>query len=537
MSGRAGRRGKDDRGIVIQMMEDSVEPSVSKDILYGAPDPLNSSYRIRYNMLLNMMRVEDVDPEYLLRASFHQFQQEDEAPALLEKALELEAQAQTITIPTVTPLNKNDSDDATDNELLVEDYFEMSKQLELTQERIMKIARKPEHILPFLASGRLLYISIDGSKYGWGAMINRTRKTGMGSAGNAGKEANQSGISEHTLQVLLPCVLRQAKNETSSDEQISDKVNETDNAANGLAFQWRGTSATCRPVDAKRDNTDEVDLRLFSVSLENVLKISAVRVFVAPEVHSIEARNSVYRSIKEVQKRFTPDLPLLDIEKDMGVKGEEYDKLSARLPPLLDRLAKHTLSEVEEDKRRSILDAYTQKRQLLEQARAIRQEAKACQTMVMKDELKMMKKVLRYLGHVDANGVIQTKGRTACEINTANELVVVEMMFSGAFNDISVEQCVAVLSCLTYDEVNKKDGNDDGLKSFLQNPFLKLQEAARTVARAQIACKIEVDEDQFVDKYNPGMMEAVFAWCKGAKFADVQKLTSTYEGTTIRTLR
>jgi ATP-dependent RNA helicase DOB1 len=100
-----------------------------------------------------------------------------------------------------------------------------------------------------------------------------------------------------------------------------------------------------------------------------------------------------------------------------------------------------------------------------------------------------------------------------------------------------VEQCVAVLSCLTYDEVNKKDGNDDGLKSFLQNPFLKLQEAARTVARAQIACKIEVDEDQFVDKYNPGMMEAVFAWCKGAKFADVQKLTSTYEGTTIRTLR
>jgi len=76
-----------------------------------------------------------------------------------------------------------------------------------------------------------------------------------------------------------------------------------------------------------------------------------------------------------------------------------------------------------------------------------------------------------------------------------------------------------------------------GLKSFLLNPFLKLQEAARTVVRAQIACKLEVDEDQFVEKFNPAMMEAVFAWCKGAKFADVQKLTSTYEGTTIRTLR
>jgi len=29
----------------------------------------------------------------------------------------------------------------------------------------------------------------------------------------------------------------------------------------------------------------------------------------------------------------------------------------------------------------------------------------------------------------------------------------------------------------------------------------------------------------------------VFAWCKGAKFVDVQRLTGTFEGTTIRTLR
>jgi ATP-dependent RNA helicase DOB1 len=32
-------------------------------------------------------------------------------------------------------------------------------------------------------------------------------------------------------------------------------------------------------------------------------------------------------------------------------------------------------------------------------------------------------------------------------------------------------------------------------------------------------------------------MEVVYAWCKGAKFIDIQKLTHSYEGTTIRTLR
>jgi len=136
--------------------------------------------------------------------------------------------------------------------------------------------------------------------------------------------------------------------------------------------------------------------------------------------------------------------------------------------------------------------------------------------------------------------VIQTKGRTACEINTANELVVVELVFSGVFAELSVEQSCALLSCMTFDE--KKKGDDDdpskGLKSYLANPFAKLKEAARLVARASIDCKMDgIDEDEFVEKFNPGMMEAVFAWCKGAKFVDVQKLTGSFEGTTIRTLR
>ena len=36
---------------------------------------------------------------------------------------------------------------------------------------------------------------------------------------------------------------------------------------------------------------------------------------------------------------------------------------------------------------------------------------------------------------------------------------------------------------------------------------------------------------------NHNRMEAVYAWCKGAKFVEVQKLTGTFEGSTIRSLR
>ena len=74
MSGRAGRRGKDESGIVIQMLDEKMEPDVAKGMIYGDPDPLYSSYHIGYNMVLNMMRVEDADPEFLLKSSFHQYQ-------------------------------------------------------------------------------------------------------------------------------------------------------------------------------------------------------------------------------------------------------------------------------------------------------------------------------------------------------------------------------------------------------------------------------------------------------------------------------
>ncbi len=74
MSGRAGRRGKDDKGIVIQMLDEKMEPDIAKGMVYGLPDALYSSYHVSYNMVLNMLRVEDADPENLLKASFHQYQ-------------------------------------------------------------------------------------------------------------------------------------------------------------------------------------------------------------------------------------------------------------------------------------------------------------------------------------------------------------------------------------------------------------------------------------------------------------------------------
>ena len=70
MSGRAGRRGLDDKGIVILMVDEKMSPSVGRDIVKGAPDAINSAFHLTYNMVLNLLRVEEV--RQIFKDSFRQ---------------------------------------------------------------------------------------------------------------------------------------------------------------------------------------------------------------------------------------------------------------------------------------------------------------------------------------------------------------------------------------------------------------------------------------------------------------------------------
>jgi ATP-dependent RNA helicase DOB1 len=329
MSGRAGRRGKDDRGIVIQMVDEKMEPAVCKGILYGDPDPLNSSYRISYNMLLNMMRVEDIDPEYLLRASFHQFQREKEVPALLSQAEDLEQQASQIDLGSPEEAD------------LVSQYYQMDLQLLMTRKKMMKIVRKPEHILKFLQKpGRFLDISIEGESYGWGALVASQKKMGTGTAGAAGKLAEQTNEPTWSLDVLLFCVDRHSDSKEKTGRGGDDDA---------WSMLWRGTNSRCRPA-LPSDDPKLVSMRLFTVGLDSIDRISAVKLFIPSDIHPPEARKTVGLSIREVKKRFPDGVPLLDPVKDLGVNAAEFKTLMERAQELTERMANHKLStEINED--------------------------------------------------------------------------------------------------------------------------------------------------------------------------------------------
>lgn len=74
MSGRAGRRGLDDRGVVVSILTEELTVAQVKTLFSSSSDKLFSAFRLTYNMVLNLLRVEGLDPMYVLSRSFFHFQ-------------------------------------------------------------------------------------------------------------------------------------------------------------------------------------------------------------------------------------------------------------------------------------------------------------------------------------------------------------------------------------------------------------------------------------------------------------------------------
>jgi len=72
MSGRAGRRGLDSTGLVIIACGGDTPPDMIElqEMLLGKATKLHSQFRLTYNMILNLLRVEALRVEEMIKRSF-----------------------------------------------------------------------------------------------------------------------------------------------------------------------------------------------------------------------------------------------------------------------------------------------------------------------------------------------------------------------------------------------------------------------------------------------------------------------------------
>lgn len=543
MSGRAGRRGKDTSGIVIQMLDEKMEPDIAKGMIYGDPDPLYSSYHIGYNMVLNMLRVEDADPEHLLRSSFHQYQQEKNAPQLESQADEIMHQANSILIP---------------KEDVAAEYFQWCRQLEKTREEISSWIRNTKYCTPFLQQGRLVQMSSHGVSWGWGVIV-QARKTNVQIVGGIAAEKGSgaktlghdgSSVQEYILDVLVEVVDEETRRRLIGAKASAAVDGKSSSGADSVIAATVGDgSVTIDPTapagmfpvpDSVLVAPEGSTMEVIPVSMQAIVNISAIRIQLPKDLRKDANRNQVQRALREVLRRFPASgdgVPTLNPESDMNIKDPTFGTLQKREEELGNRIKKSSFHNSPEKDIQ--IDMLWKKYRLIEAAKALRTEARSSQAVAMRDELRRMKRVLRRLGYISADGVLELKGRFACELSmtTGNELVLTDMIFDGFFNDLSAPQSAALLSSFVHEEMVKEPITAEKVRPDLQASFRHLQAIARNVARVSIDAKISIDEKDFVNSFNPELMEVAFLWCSGSKFSEICKLTNVFEGSIIRVLR
>ncbi|AFZ79424.1 DEAD/DEAH box helicase domain containing protein [Theileria equi strain WA] len=483
MAGRAGRRGLDDRGLVIIMLEDTIKPEEAKKIFLGRADNMDSTFHLGYNMLLNLMRIEDTTPEFMIERSFLQFQVES-------RARTLEAARKKLIISIQDAKNKIDQ-----NIFPELAAFHLSKrELSKLKDTVSDIITSDPKLLNFLNFGRLVKLVDNDVNWDWGICFASAKL----------KSKQSKGEKMYVIDCLVLC----------------DRTSVKD--GKGI------------PLPTKDINEGVFTVVPFAVKC--VKEISQIRMTIKSdfrvnsEVCQAEMR-SKYRQLRDYMSTLVK-IPLLD--------PIEHIKLDS---PILDGLLKD-IKEKEKIVNSSpltgrkdflhILSQYEEYVRLQTEERDLEAEIQKSHQIVMKDELRRMKGVLRALNYVDENGIVTIKGRIACEINATDELVVAELFLRNFFENMQPEYICAALSCLVIDE--RKDENLPTDLKLLEG-FTKIQQVAGDIANVMCDNEMDVNPGAFVGKFKPSLMTVVWRWAKGDTFTDILSESAVFEGSVIRCIR
>lgn len=493
MSGRAGRRGLDDRGITIMMLNKKIDVDVCKSMLSGKSDPLNSSFHLSYNMLTNLTRVEGVEPEFIVKRSFHQFQAERAVPMMKLKIKEFYSKLKQIIL-----------DNNAQN--VIKETLEIQEQVEKFNEEVSKIVTLPENIIPFLAQGRLVKIK----KWGWGIVVNFIKKN-------------------------VELILKENKHKVIGDK-LSTLLSENNGHSKNIEMYFVDTllyvnnvidpDSKLIPANIKEGNGQFGVVPVVLNSLEN---ISSLKINLPHDLKEKKNLKHIEMLYSEILKRFKGQFPELDPIKDMDIRDDKLidylsklKNLKISLTGLEGKCEALKISDVEKEK-------FKEKETLRGNILTLLDNVSKAKELVLKDDLKNMKRVLRRLDFISANNTVLQKGQVACIISSADEILLTEMLFNGSFNEVEPNMLCAMLSIFLSEEGNKNE------QKVQKNPILqalhaKVVETAGQVADVLIECKIEINKNDYVDGFRPDFMEIALEWANGSRFSDLCKLSDIYEG-------
>ncbi|RPA97840.1 antiviral helicase [Choiromyces venosus 120613-1] len=485
MAGRAGRRGLDERGIVIIVspMDEAPPAATLKQMLLGQPTKLQSQFRLTYNMILNLLRVEALKIEEMIKRSFS----ENSTQTLLPKH---EQQVQESQEKLKLLQSENCETCNSDLSLFV-----------LAAEQLKKFSREVIKGGSMTTTGRKYFTK--------GRLVAIGRKDAHRTIGFLAAEGT-SGGPQPVVQVLA-LVSRDAV------KPLVDNLPFIIACSKGLTSppykEWKLRLQTVRISDIE-----------FLGSMVTRLNIARAHQGSREDVQAIEEElralygRWTHAEWTEVDWSRIKDLTTLEHLEHRKSKEKEIDQFQCLE---CNDFATHF--------------ALGYKKYLLELEVANLKHLISDQNLQLLPDYEQRVLVLKDLDFIDENMNVQLKGRVACEINSANELVLTELILENVFAEYEPEEIVALLSAFVFSE---KTDVVPTITARLEKGKAKIIEISKRVNQVQIDRQIIMspENDDFENRPRFGLMEVVYEWAKGMSFSQITDLTDVLEGTIVRAI-
>ncbi|KAM0450567.1 hypothetical protein ACHAO4_006549 [Trichoderma viride] len=489
MAGRAGRRGLDKVGSVIIVPpggDDAPPVAELRNMILGEPSKLRSQFRLTYNMILNLLRVEALKIEEMIKRSFSEHATQQLLPEH-EKDVKL-AQADLAKV-------KREPCDICDG--VVDECHQAAQDYKrLTTELYKSLLR--------IAFGRRMFTPQRLIVFNW---------EGIRTAGILLAEG-MSPKGSFDDPILHVCAIKPLRERRDATDQLPFIP----------AFRKHLTRL---PQGKKRLTTKNMFVPLSDVECLTRWVLKGV----VPEIFqggsgAEDARDKIQDMCANWDDRWD--------EMDMGkVKSLQLQEMMEKRVQLARTMANSATAKCP-----SFLKhfAMCHDEWLIKEHIAQLKQSLSDQNLQLLPDYEQRVQVLKELDFIDDATRIQLKGKVACEVHSGDELVLTELILDNVLADFEPAEIAALLSSFVFQEKTDIEPTLTGNLEKGRDTIIAISEKVNDVQTRLQVIQSSEDSNDFTSRPRFGLMEVVYEWARGMSFKNITGLTDVLEGTIVRTI-